>query len=807
MGWGMDEAFTATSFGKFFLLAKIAEGGMGEIFLAKERGIAGFEKIVAIKRILPEFSRSSRFIQMFQDEAILAGKINHPNIVYTNELGEIDGSFYISMEYIHGEPLDAFLPPSAPRIPLDHALYIAISVLSALDYAHNLRYGEDLYLIHRDIKPKNILLTYEGGVKIIDFGISKNLQRKFATQPDTVKGTPEYMSPEQIAGSSVIDHRSDLFSFGIVFWEMLTGHRLFEAPTFKETCSAVLHRSILPPSSFNPEIPQELDEIVLRALMRDREVRFPSAAAFRDALLALRRKRGIGSGAIELAAYLQEHFGERIAEADLRLERFKGMTLPFPAEKKSNASTVDFLPDGKRSANEVVRKRSPSFHRPLLFLLLLFVGGGAGLLPLLYKRDAHLDVQSVPEGALVYLDGRRIGTTPLTGIELVPNRVYELRLVKQGYREASQLLQPGPGDRLRLPFRLQAFATLEIASEPPGARILLDGKVVEDRTPALLSHLDPTIPHTVELSREGYLPSIRVFHVQPGEKRSVTLSLTPLPGGGTAAAVASRGKGEGKAHPPARPVASATPKGPPVKPQAGKGTPGEGTSSASRPHPPPLPREASRKEGETSRLTIRTEPAGATILLDGRPLPRKTPIEAFPLDRSGRRTLTLTLPGFAPFTTTLEARPGETVTLQHRFERRQYGQLIVDSQPWTTVFLDGVKLDTTPVLRDNVPAGEHTLRLYNPSAGLDEVIPISIEPGRLNKIAPRFEGFLTVHLDRPAEVYLDGKRIGSTPIDRFPVVIGAHELKLKFIDLSGEMTLPLRIRRGETTRFTEATIR
>ncbi|RME51099.1 MAG: PEGA domain-containing protein [Deltaproteobacteria bacterium] len=802
MGRGMDEAFTGTSFGKFFLLAKIAEGGMGEIFLAKERGIAGFEKIVAVKRILPEFSRSSRFIQMFQDEAILAGKINHPNIVYTNELGEIDGIFYISMEYIHGDPLDVFLRPPAPRMPIAHALYIAISVLTALDYAHNLRYGDDLYLIHRDIKPKNILLTYEGGVKIIDFGISKNLQRKFATQPDTVKGTPEYMSPEQIAGSSVIDHRSDLFSFGIVFWEMLTGERLFEAPTFKETCSAVLHRSILPPSSFNPEVPRELDEIVLRALMRDREARFPSAAAFRDALQALRQKWGIGSGAIELSAYLLEHFGERITEANLRLERFKGMTPPIPAEQESNASTADFPPHGERSPSEAVQERSPSSPRTLLFLLLLLVGSGVGLLPLLYERDARLDVQSVPEGALVYLDGRRIGTTPITGIELTPNRVHELRLVKRGYRQVNRLLQPGPGDRLRLPIRLEAFATLEVASLPPGATILLDGKVVEERTPALLSHLDPTIPHTVELSLEGYLPSIRVFHVQPGEKRRVTLSLTPLPGGGTAVAAARRDKGKGETHPPARPAVSATPKSPPAKSRSGKGT-----ASSARPHLPPPSPPTPRTEEETSRLTIRTEPAGATILLDGRPLPRKTPVEGFPLDRRGRQTLTLTLPGFAPFTTTLEPRAGETVTLQHRFERVQYGQLIVDSQPWTTVFLDGVKLDTTPVFRDEVPAGEHTLRLYNPSAGLDEVIPISIEPGRLNKIAPRFEGFLSVHLDRPAEVYLDGRPIGRTPIERFPVVIGAHELKLKFIDLSGEMTLPLRIRRGETTRFTEATIR
>ncbi len=224
--------FEPVRFGKYLILDKIATGGMAELFQAKITSVEGFEKLVAIKKILPNLTQDKNLVNMFIDEAKLAAMLTHQNIVQIYDLGSMEGAYFIAMEYIHGKDLRVISRKAQGKklpLPLEYALYIACRISSGLDYSHNLRdfQGNPLKLIHRDISPQNILVTYEGEVKIVDFGIAKAAKKTSDTKEGLIKGKVAYMSPEQAAGK-VIDHRSDIFSTGILLWEMVTGKRMFE---------------------------------------------------------------------------------------------------------------------------------------------------------------------------------------------------------------------------------------------------------------------------------------------------------------------------------------------------------------------------------------------------------------------------------------------------------------------------------------------------------------------------------------------------------------------------------------------------
>jgi serine/threonine protein kinase len=224
--------FQPIRFGKYLILDKIATGGMAELFRAKITSVEGFEKLVAIKKILPNLTQDSNLVTMFIDEAKLAAMLTHQNIVQIYDLGSMEGAYFIAMEYIHGKDLRVLSNKSKEKelpLPLGYALYITSRICSGLDYSHNLKdfQGNPLKLIHRDISPQNILVTYEGEVKIVDFGIAKAARKSVDTREGLIKGKVAYMSPEQAAGKT-IDHRSDIFSAGILLYEMITGVRMFQ---------------------------------------------------------------------------------------------------------------------------------------------------------------------------------------------------------------------------------------------------------------------------------------------------------------------------------------------------------------------------------------------------------------------------------------------------------------------------------------------------------------------------------------------------------------------------------------------------
>ena len=275
-------------FGPYTLLRRLAVGGMAEVYVAKAKGIGGFEKLVAIKVIHPRYSEDEHFVQMLVEEAKLSVLLSHVNIAQTFDLGCVDDTYFIIMEFIDGADAYGLLKRASEqraRVPVDLCAYIASEVCHALDYAHRKRdpTGAPLNIVHRDISPQNVLISFAGEVKIVDFGIAKAALRTAQTEVGVIKGKYYYMSPEQ-AWADPVDHRSDIFSAGIVLHELLTGEMVYQEDNLPTLLDAVRKAEIRPPSKVRPGIPDELDRIVMKSLANRPEDRYQSAHDFGQAL-------------------------------------------------------------------------------------------------------------------------------------------------------------------------------------------------------------------------------------------------------------------------------------------------------------------------------------------------------------------------------------------------------------------------------------------------------------------------------------------------------------------------------------------
>ena len=322
-------------FGKYYLLERINVGGMAEVFKAKTFGVEGFERLLAVKRILPNIAEDEEFISMFIDEAKIAVQLQHANIAQIFDLGKVDGSFFIALEYLHGRDLRSIFDRMRSRgdsLPVSMACYVMMQVCEGLDYAHNKRdaQGRQLHLIHRDISPQNVLIGYEGEVKLIDFGIAKAAGKASTTQAGILKGKFGYMSPEQVRGLP-IDKRSDIFAVGIVLYELLTGERLFVGETDFSTLEKVRNVEIVPPSSYNKKIPPELERLILKALARDPEDRYSNAIDLHDDLQSFLYSVGEFYSRKDLAAWMKKTFAMEIEEDNAKLEQYRQIAAPVAA--------------------------------------------------------------------------------------------------------------------------------------------------------------------------------------------------------------------------------------------------------------------------------------------------------------------------------------------------------------------------------------------------------------------------------------------------------------------------------------------
>jgi CheY-like chemotaxis protein len=296
------------AFGRYQLLEKIGSGGMAEVFKARMSGEQGFEKIVAIKRIVPHMATNAEFVTMFVDEAKLAAQLNHNNITHIYDLGKVDAWHYIAMEYVEGKDLRTLLRLGKERgfpLPAELALFITAKIANALDYAHRRPApdGSELNLVHRDVSPQNILISDEGDIKLCDFGIAKAASKVSTTMSGALKGKLQYMSPEQAWGKR-LDRRSDIFSLGSVLFEMLTGAPLFEGDTEMSVLESVREGEVVPPTSRGVEVPKRVDQIVLKALAKNPQERYQNASEFEKDLHAVLYTYQPSPGPADLAIYI-----------------------------------------------------------------------------------------------------------------------------------------------------------------------------------------------------------------------------------------------------------------------------------------------------------------------------------------------------------------------------------------------------------------------------------------------------------------------------------------------------------------------
>ena len=302
-------------FGKYEILRRIASGGMAEIYLARASGIEGFEKLVVLKRILPQYADDEEFVSMFLDEARLAATLHHSNVVQVYDIGAVDGQYFLTMEFLHGQDGRQLMKAVAQRggaLPLEHALSIVMSVCSGLHYAHDqVVDGKPLGLVHRDVSPQNVLITYDGGVKLLDFGIAHATSRLTQTRGSSLKGKVAYMSPEQCGGFP-LDRRSDVFSTAILLWELTTGRRLFTGDSDFEVMRKLREDDPPRPSAVSFAYPLALERIVLKGLKRNRDERYASAEEMLLDLEAFAREARLPISALQLSRYMRELFKDQI---------------------------------------------------------------------------------------------------------------------------------------------------------------------------------------------------------------------------------------------------------------------------------------------------------------------------------------------------------------------------------------------------------------------------------------------------------------------------------------------------------------
>jgi serine/threonine protein kinase len=347
-------------FGKYLLVHRVGTGGMAELFLAKQTGLKGFEKVLAIKKILPHLTQDPEFVSMFVNEGKLAALLTHQNIVQIFDLGHVDGAYYLAMEYVMGKDLRAVAARARERggrLPIDHALSIVSQVASGLDYAHRKKdlSGRELNIVHRDVSPQNVLVSYEGEVKLVDFGIAKAAGIGQETKTGILKGKLAYMSPEQAMGRA-IDRRSDVFALGIVLYELLTGRRLFKGDSDLSTLEQVRTAHVEPPKQVDADIPDALETAVMTALAREPDQRYQTAADFQAALEAIIAQRGRGSSTLHLSQFMASLFADDQRADNERLQAVHQETVRVAAPQRSSAAPA--------RSQEQPRRRPPSRPAP-----------------------------------------------------------------------------------------------------------------------------------------------------------------------------------------------------------------------------------------------------------------------------------------------------------------------------------------------------------------------------------------------------------------------------------------------------------
>ncbi|MDP2340909.1 MAG: serine/threonine-protein kinase [Deltaproteobacteria bacterium] len=580
-----------TMFGRYLLLDKVAAGGMAEVWRGKITGEANFQRIVAIKKILPHVAEDEDFITMFTDEALITASLQHANIGQVYEFSKIGDVFFIAMEYISGRDLKSLWSWSKARnqiMPLELSSFIVAKMADGLDYAHSRRdnLGNPSGIVHRDISPQNVLVSWEGDVKVIDFGIAKATEKSGKTRPGTLKGKFAYMAPEQIRGLP-LDGRSDIFALGVVLYEMVTGQRGFQADSEFSLLEMVRNVEIRPPSLLNSALPAELERIVYKALCKDRDQRYQTGADLSEDLQRFLMMRGKPPQARDLAAFMRENFTVDWEKERARLESYKEFTgenskptpvsrapaAPIALEVDSSFSSSDDdgfsssapppppslpppQPIGVRPAALVnpVRSettantgshpppppeakpkpsgpsRAPKILAAMLFLTVLVAGLGVGGWYFFRPRSTVVLSVEGPAEAFVRFDNAvPAKAAPSLTFEKIEVGTHIIVVEAPGYTPATMTIVTDGEPLFPVKAVLKRVAgKLTVMSDPSGATIFLDGRPTEKRTPATFDLPGDTI-HEIRLQKEDYKEAVKSDARVPGGGGEATEKMRLFP--------------------------------------------------------------------------------------------------------------------------------------------------------------------------------------------------------------------------------------------------------------------------------------
>jgi serine/threonine protein kinase len=489
------------TYGRYEVLGRIAFGGMAEIFLGRETTSVGASRYLVIKRILPHVADDNQFVQMFLDEARLAIQLNHPNICHIYEFGELESSYFIAMEWINGVPLGKLIRKSriVGGIPVELSVRIIAQISEALHYAHRAKdaLGRPMNIVHRDVSPHNVMVAYDGQVKLLDFGIAKASSHTSKTEAGVVKGKFSYMAPEQCLGKP-IDARADVFALGICLYETLTGQALYHKENEYETMRAVIHDPVPPMREARKDIPEALDAIVAKALKKKQEERYQSAGELQAALEGWLAESRKVVNAASVAELMEELYEEQIKRGPLvdstpfgqSFQRMKNLDTGGNSQVSGQAATV--TASQATATAEVARPVGRSWLPLVAAAALLLVGGG-GI------------------GGWMLFGPKPQTPPPAAAREPEPSRPAE--------PAEPQVQQPAAP--------ASTVGRVRVVSTPPGARVTIGEIESGNRTPLTMGDVAPGTHHVVV-----QLPNFQRWEgdieVAAGEEATIEATLQPI---------------------------------------------------------------------------------------------------------------------------------------------------------------------------------------------------------------------------------------------------------------------------------------
>lgn len=698
-------------FGKYTLLNRLAFGGMAEIYLARLEGQDGFRKTCVLKRILGSYSSDEEFVRMFINEAVLAARLNHPNVVQTYDFGDVDGVYYIAMEYIDGPDLRKLIVNATKKgrsLTVAEACALVQEMCRGLSYVHNLRdeSGEPLQIVHRDISPHNVMVARAGQIKIMDFGIAKAALRASQTKTGTVKGKLAYMAPEQ-ASAQPMDKRTDQFAVGLVLWECLTGARHFEGNSEPELFGKVLRGDIRDVREVRPDVPEELAHITSRMLQVAPGDRYADLADAEDALNAFRYSLG-PEGAVRIEDVVAE-----LAPPKNGTGGHRRPTSPSsrsnPSRSQSSRSGASRSQPSKGGTRALDPENGPGNTIALDSKDIVAPATKSGWDHTVGTPENELATRSImvdpsprPEHASSPSIRVRSDETMPTSSRSVPKPALfggvaaaVLALIvaaawmfsgdEPAVEPESPVVTPVS---VAQPEPVPSIRAVELSSTPAGAVVVVDGKESGVRTPTVLK-LENGTRLDVELRKAGF------------ERWRKEIVVSPDLGPVEAKLVAK-------------------------------------TRKADKPAPDPVPGRA--------ELRVESTPRGATIYIDGKRSALRTPATLSDLEVGESIEIELRLKGHRNVSATVDLN-AESQTLDKKLAaiprapapppppavKKSSGTGLLSLRtkgPWVNVYLGKKFLGPTPLLKKEVPAGRLTLRLVNEGANIDKTVTYDIKKGK-----------------------------------------------------------------------------